>query len=199
MNPSFSLAKLLKKANVDVCFIMHHNTYVVNPPWTKRSFKGRINTTIECLKKEELKVMSLDVIYQTVIEYLYYDPYLYNETAKLKYKMNDIKGLEHTFYTCPSCKNETITSSYDILICTICNQKMHFDSYGKLDNKGIKHYLDISKEFKKREHQKDPSYTLSAPVDLYMYKDKIMKIVGSGTISLNLDRYLYELGGHKYA
>lgn len=25
-----------------------------------------------------------------------------------------------------------------------------------------------------------------------MYKDKIMKIVGSGTISLNQDRYLYE-------
>jgi hypothetical protein len=77
---------------VDVYFIKHHNAYVVNPPWTKRSFKGRINTMIECLKKEELKVMSLDVIYQTVIEYLYYDPYLYNETAKLKYKMNDIKA-----------------------------------------------------------------------------------------------------------
>jgi hypothetical protein len=31
---------------------------------------------------------------------------------------------------------------------------MHFGSYGKLDNKGIKHYLDISKELIKREHQK---------------------------------------------
>ncbi|MDY0210540.1 MAG: lysophospholipid acyltransferase family protein [Acholeplasma sp.] len=192
MKPSYSVAKLIKKAGVDVYFIKHHNAYMVNPPWTKKSFKGKIFTTIEKYPKLDIMADSVDVIYQKVIDHLHYDPFLYNQSKKERYRLNDIKGLEHIVYTCPKCLLETLVSNKHRLLCENCGHQMPFDRYGQLDQKGINHYLEISKDRLKACHEKDSNYTLTAKVQLEMIKDKKMRNVGSGRLTLNQTGYYYQ-------
>jgi 1-acyl-sn-glycerol-3-phosphate acyltransferase len=44
LKPAFSIAKFIKKANVNVYMVKHFGAGLVNPPWSKKSFKGRIET-----------------------------------------------------------------------------------------------------------------------------------------------------------
>lgn len=76
MKPTFSVAKLIKKAAVDVFIVKHQFPYLVNPPWTKKTFKGRMDTSIiKLLDKNDIKNLSELEIYNLVCEKLFHSPY----------------------------------------------------------------------------------------------------------------------------
>ena len=191
MPPNHAVAKLIKKAGVDVYFIKHHNAYMVNPPWTRKSFRGRIITTIEKYDKADIKNDSVDLIYQKVVDHLSYDPYLYNQIHQHKYRLNDIAGLEHICYTCPSCLYEGLNASKHDLVCPSCLATYRYDQYGKLGQTSISDFVNVSRQVLIDAYQENHDYQLSSPCQLQMFRDKKIKVVGQGIITLNYHTYHY--------
>lgn len=197
-NPlSFSIAKFLKKASVDVYIIKHKNAYLVNPPWTKKTFKGRIETEKELIiTKEHIEKLSLEQIFQIVTERLYFSTSSFNKEKKYVYKPNDIKGLENVIYQCPSCLHEGLESYKDRLVCPICKHELIYDSYGLLNQKELDAlFFDQAKRVQDEINQQK-EFELSSKVILQSIDKGMLKTVGFGRLTLTEDFYVYE-GSYK--
>ena len=97
-----AIGKLAKKANVPVYMTQHVGAYFINPPWSKKSFKGKMETIVDLIvSKEDLQVMSEDQINLKIREKLFFNSAAYNETAKRKYKLNDVSNLKSVIYQYP--------------------------------------------------------------------------------------------------
>ncbi|MDZ4197229.1 MAG: lysophospholipid acyltransferase family protein, partial [Candidatus Izemoplasmatales bacterium] len=46
---SKAIAKFIKKAQVNVYIVLHKGAYFVNPPWSKKTFRGRVDSTVSLL------------------------------------------------------------------------------------------------------------------------------------------------------
>jgi len=198
MNPlSFSIAKFLKKASVDVYTVKHKNAYLVNPPWTKKTFKGRIETEKELIiKKENLDFLSLEDIYQIVTEKLYFSTSSYNKEKKYTYRFSDIKGLENVIYQCPSCLHEGLESHKDRLLCPACQHEIVYDQYGMLNEKELDLYFYEQAKRVENEINYNHNYELSSKVILQSIDKDMLKTVGFGRLTLNKETYTYE-GSYK--
>lgn len=97
VNPA--IIKLIKKAGVPVYLIKHHNAYFANPPWTKKTYKGRIKTTVDILfSADDVKTYSEDELFKQFNNAFYHDPYAYNKLHNYKYRVRNISGLENLIY-----------------------------------------------------------------------------------------------------
>ena len=111
MKPSYSIAKFLKKADVDIFIIKHYGAGLVNPPWSNKTFKGKIETKeYLMLSQNELRNKSLDEIYDLVVKNLQYSNSNYVHKNHYSYRLNDIKNLENVIYQCPKCFHEGLIS-----------------------------------------------------------------------------------------
>lgn len=118
LEPSFAIAKLIKKANVPVYLIKHYNAYFVNPPWTKKTYAGRINTEVKLLLSlEEIKSLNDNQIFEKIKSELYHNPHLYNLDKLYRYRVRNIAGLEHLLYQCPTCKKDGLSVKNTTLYC----------------------------------------------------------------------------------
>ncbi|RJX24632.1 MAG: 1-acyl-sn-glycerol-3-phosphate acyltransferase, partial [Acholeplasma sp.] len=101
LTPAFSIAKFIKRAGVDLYVVKHMNAYLVNPPWSKKTFRGRIETEKYLLMtKDEVNALSERAIYQKITKSLYFSTSQFNLQKKYTYKLNDIKNLENVIYQC---------------------------------------------------------------------------------------------------
>jgi 1-acyl-sn-glycerol-3-phosphate acyltransferase len=197
-NPlSFSIAKFLKKASVDVYIVKHKNAYLVNPPWTKKTFKGRIETEKELIiTKENIEKLSLDQIYQIVTEKLHFSTSSFNKEKKYVYKSNNIKGLENVIYQCPSCLHEGLESHKDRLVCPICKHELIYDSYGLLNQQELDVLFFNQAKGVQDEINQQKEFELSSKVILQSIDKDMLKTVGLGRLTLTKDAYIYE-GSYK--
>jgi 1-acyl-sn-glycerol-3-phosphate acyltransferase len=99
---NMSIAKLLKKAKVDVYLAKHSGAYLVNPPWTKKTFPGRVTTEVKkILSKERLFEMSEQQIFDVIVAQLRFNVSEFNEVHQRSYRLNDISNLESVLYLRP--------------------------------------------------------------------------------------------------
>ena len=190
LKPPYAVAKLVKKANVDVFTVTHEGAYQVNPPWTKKSFKGKITTQVKrIIRKEELANLSSDSIYKIITDHLNIDTF--SQTALQTVKRVDIRGLEALINRCPSCKAIAIQGHKDMLKCLQCGHELRVDSTLRLNGKTIQSYYEHQTK-QLIEELKANTLTLNHPVILESYVKRRVKQVGRGTIKLDEMGYTYE-------
>lgn len=192
LEPAFSIAKFIKRAGVDVYLVKHHNAYLVNPPWSKKTFKGRIETHKALLMtKNEIKESSEAVIYEKIMSSLYFSTSQFNAEKKYKYKLNDIRNLENVIYQCPKCLHEGLIAHNDRLICPSCHHEMIYDTFGRLDQQGIDDLFFQQRDRLIENIEKDHSYSLKGTCRLQSFRDERLVEVGQGEISLDQHGYTY--------
>lgn len=191
--PPFAISKLIKKQAVDVFVVKHHNAYFVNPPWSKRSFKGKIFTTVErVLTKEQINYLSEAEIFHIINEKLEYHADLYNAKHKLQYKVNKIDNLENLLYHCPECKTDGLISVDTKLQCPNCKAEFNYNTFGKFEDFTISDLYFKQQQILQDMLDQNPNFSLSAKVALESYKDNKVVVVGSGTLTLTKSAYIYE-------
>ncbi|PKK99979.1 MAG: hypothetical protein CVV56_08485 [Tenericutes bacterium HGW-Tenericutes-1] len=193
LKPSFSIAKLLKKANVNVYIVKHFGAGLVNPPWTKKTFKGRIETIKELIiSKETLSQLSLDEIYKIVCDKLYYSAYQDNAIKKYKYKLNDISNLENVIYQCPKCLHEGLLSNHHQIICPACDNHLTYDAYGLLNGIGVDELFLNQEARVRQEIVSNKEYSLSGSTKVMSIRNQLLVVVGQGVLTIKNGEYIYE-------
>jgi len=193
LEPAYSIAKFLKKANVDVYIVRHKGAYFVNPPWSKKTFKGRIETEKFLMAKQnEIESMSLDEIYQMVCEKLYVSSSAFAKEKMYTYKKNDIANLENVIYQCPKCFHEGLEAHHDRLMCPACSHEMIYDAHGLLSGKGVDELFKLQEERVKHEVDQHPEYQIESPARLMSFRNNRLIDVGAGKVTLKRFQYIYE-------
>ncbi len=190
--PAFSIAKFIKKAGVDVYIVKHFGAGLVNPPWSKKSFKGRIETVKELILTKEISAeMDLKEIYRIVCDKLYYSSSEDNLLKKYKYKLNEIGNLENVIYQCPSCKHEGLVADRTKLICPICNNVLQYDYYGLLNGVGVDHLFSMQENHVRKQIDESEDFELSGNTRLMTFRDNKLVEVGKGILLVKNFEYIY--------
>ncbi len=193
LEPAFAIAKFLKKANVDVYIVRHKGAYFVNPPWSKKTFRGRIETEKFIMAKQhEIESMSLDEIYHLVCEKLYVSSSAFAKEKMYTYKKNDIANLENVIYQCPKCLHEGLQAQYDRLKCPKCSHELIYDKHGLLNGEGVDELFKLQEQRARHEVDTNPDYQITSRATLMSFRNLRLVEVGSGSVTLKRFQYIYE-------
>lgn len=190
---AYSIAKLIKRANVDVYIVRHFGPGLVNPPWSKKTFSGRIETEKSIMAtKDEIAQMSLDHIYETVCQHLMISQGVFAKEKGYTYRLRPINNLENVIYQCPKCLNEGLISKTYHLECPACHHILRYDHHGLINNEPLDvHFEQQALRVEKMIHD-DPNFELSANARLQSFRQQRLVDVGRGTIKLNQEGYVYQ-------
>ncbi|MGD9909891.1 MAG: lysophospholipid acyltransferase family protein [Candidatus Izemoplasmatales bacterium] len=191
MNPA--IGKLLKKAKVPVYIVKHKFAYLVNPPWSTKTFAGKIETVVDQIaSKEDLNHLSVEEINLLVKESLYFNTHEENEIQRNEYIVQDIDNLESVIYRCPSCHQEHLFTKGNQLICPDCHASFEYDVYGKIGGFRLDSLYHLQEQALQNEIDQNKEFTMSSPVRLEMFRDNNIVDVGEGTLTLSRNLYLFE-------
>ncbi|HPG42680.1 MAG TPA: lysophospholipid acyltransferase family protein [Acholeplasmataceae bacterium] len=192
LKPSFSIAKFLKKAAVDVYIVKHEGAGIVNPPWNKKTYPGLIKTSYHHLcTPDELQKLSLDDIYNKVYDALYFEPSTYLNNSHHIYKDQSIEGLEHVIYECPSCLKEGLVSKNQQLVCPSCGMTLTYHS-GLLEQKGVDLWFKEQETRLRKIIDQMEEYKISSSVELQSFRKGKLITVGYGELTLDREKYTYQ-------
>ncbi|HOE15598.1 MAG TPA: lysophospholipid acyltransferase family protein [Candidatus Paceibacterota bacterium] len=190
--PPFVISKLIKKQAIDVFIVKHHNAYFVNPPWSKRSFRGRIDTTVEkILTKEMIMTMNESQIFDMIKEKLDYHADSYNDVHRYRYHVKPIDNLENLVYHCPKCGTDGLVSNKNTLCCLKCGLILKYNSFGRFDDYTISELYFKQQSVIEKQIEEDPNFTLSGKVVLESYRNNRVERVGKGFLTITKDAYTY--------
>ncbi len=190
---SMAIAKLLKKAKVDVYVVRHRGAYLVNPPWSKKNFPGRILTDVELvLSKDRLAGLTDAEIHTAVAACLAFNVSEFNATNRFKYRLNDIANLESVLYRCPRCGHEHLKNDGKNLLCSACGNTLAYDRYGLVGGLRIDDMYHAQEATMLARIEADPVFSLTAPVRLESFRDERLVEVGTGVLTLSRSGYVYE-------
>jgi 1-acyl-sn-glycerol-3-phosphate acyltransferase len=189
----FAIAKLIKKAKVDVYLAKHQGAYLVNPPWTHKSFPGRIHTDLErILTSESLSEWSEQAIYDVIVAKMKFNVFEFREAHPGTYRWKDLSNLESVIYRCPRCGDESMTSDHLLLRCPQCGNQLRMDRFGKLGGERIDVLYRSQEQAMRKRIEDHPDFRLSHAVRLESFRGNRLVEVGSGTLTLSQSEYLYE-------
>ncbi len=190
---SFAIAKLIKKAKVDVYVIAHESACLVDPAWSKKSFRGKIYTEMKkILTSNDLIHLSEKEIYDVIVNELAINSDAVNQIKKRKFKGNNVKGLNNIIYHCNKCGHIGLEVHKNQLICPSCQHTRTYDYYGLLDGKTIHDTYYDQKQLFKAELDRDSSFSLKSDVILESYQDDLIKPLGEGEFTLSINGYHYQ-------
>lgn len=189
---SFSIAKLIKKAEVPVYIVKHYNAYLSNPPFNQLSYGGRVDTKMSLLLSVEMiNASSEEEIYQLINEQLYHNPFAYNRIKRYKYRKKPLSNLDLIIYECPSCHKETIKVINRSILCTSCQYEATIDEYWQLPSTSIYELYENQRLSLKKRLESDPAFSLIAPVVLQSFRNDKLVEVGKGELKLSKEGYVY--------
>lgn len=190
-NPS--IVKLVKKAKVPVYAITHKGAYLVNPPWTKKTFAGKVQTEVELiLTKADIMNLSDVDISDRINNHLMFNTHEYNETARMRTKLNDITNLESVIYHCPVCGADDLTTTKKALICPACKSEFVYDNYGKVGGYRLDLLYREQERLIAEQFEKNPEFAMTSEVWLEGYQGKRVKEIGYGTLILDQNGYHFQ-------
>lgn len=197
-------AKVLKWFKADIYVARVNGTYLTNPKWAKVKRKGEI--TIELYKlasQEEFNALSDEDAARLVTDHLSFDAYRHNDEKKVYYKNGDnVEGLEHVLYKCPSCGSEFTmwVRGKNKLCCEECGYTVKSDNYGILslvgDGEPIykypsdwHNYIEESVYEFVKEH---PNFYYETQAEIHAINEKKHRYepIGKGTISFDFDKFV---------
>lgn len=187
-----NIAKLIKKAGVRVYVVKHHHAYFVNPPWSKRTFKGRIQTTVEeIFAPSVLQQLSVHEILTTVQHKLDYNASRYLLTHPQTFKVAPINGLENVLYRCPRCGKDSLVAQGTQLHCVDCKHDFQFTPSGTLDVYRLDDLYRKQVDVLRHRITSSIRFTLTATVSLEMSNGRRVQKVGKGELTLTPEAYEY--------
>jgi len=193
LTPSFSIAKFIKKAKVDVYVVKHQNAYFVNPPWSKKSFPGRIETIKKLIiQKDKLAEMSLSEIYDLVVSEIYFNAAQFNKEFKYTYRLTDIANLKNVIYQCPKCSFEGLEARKTHLFCPNCHSEFVYSIHGQIGNYDIDALWTHQEETVQHQILENQDYQLSSFVKLECFKNHRLVEVGEGILTLDRNQYRFD-------
>ena len=188
-----AIAKLVKKTKVPVYAVIHQNAYLVNPPWTKKTFKGKIESNVTLIaSKEQVETLSEEELNTLIKDKMYFNTHEYNETRKMQVRLNSVKNLESVIYHCPVCGKDNLYTDDHALHCPDCDATFVYDQYGQIGGYRLDTLYRLQEKSFKQAIDSDPDFIMKSPVRLESYRDGRVKDVGSGTLTLNRFKYLFE-------
>lgn len=193
LRPPFGISKLLKKARVPVYVVLIKNAYLRNPPWTEKTFHGKVySSLIKLFDPEDIDALSEKELFQKVSEAIYFNAGDYNRQHRLQYRVQPIQGLEPLLYACPECHAEGIQAEGHTLVCPQCHHRLVYDHHGFLNGKSIYEWFEQQRLSLEATLQNNADYVLQEHVQLIRYHHHQLKPVGEGILTLSKDAYVYE-------
>jgi len=187
-NPA--IVKLIKKAKVSVYSVRHMGAYLVNPPWTKKSYAGRIETDIDLIvSSDEIMNLSEIEIEKRINDRLVFNTHEYNEHKKMRVKLKDIDNLESIIYHCPVCANDHLESRNTKLFCPDCKSEFIYDAFGKVGGYRLDKLYREQERLIAKKIEDDPNFSMSAEVRLEGYRNNRVKDIGNGKLTLGVLGY----------
>lgn len=197
------IVKLLKMCKADVYTIQTNGSYLAYPKWATAKRKYPISSKIKMtLTKEELKSLSLDECYEKILSDLNVLDREYQKEKMIPIKCEDrALGLENILYICPKCgKKYTTYTKGNEIICSNCNNTIHYNKYGFLEGVGDDYVLFQDEalwyNYQKRyimNELKNGNYSLKSTVDLYSNSINEYKLecVGHGILEYDGEKLVY--------
>jgi len=201
-----STAKLIKKAGVTLITYRVEGGYPTMPRWSKSIRPGRMTGVIgNIYEPEQLKIMTVDEIYNKICEDLYVNSVTMSDRYEYKGKTL-AENLETALFICPKCNGiSTYTSKNDMFTCT-CGVKLKYDTHCRLNDMEHKDFPFISvlewdkwqrewviNNITKLKENPDTVITSDINQDLYTYTDnETTEHILTGTMALYPDRFVFK-------
>jgi 1-acyl-sn-glycerol-3-phosphate acyltransferase len=193
LKPPYAIAKLIKKAKVNVYVCQLQNAYLYAPPWSKRIFKGKVTARLKLLLNQEAVAnLTEPEIFSQVEKGLYFNTGEFNRQSKRTYKVQPIDGLEPLLYQCPSCLVEGMEVNQHQLVCPACRHSLTYDSFGLLNQKSVYQWFELQRQRLEEVIAKQPDYAISSRVRLVRYHGSKLAQVGEGVLRINRQKYDYQ-------
>ncbi len=132
----YSTAKLIKSLKIPVVTTLLEGAGLTRPRWARSSRTGMINLKYSVLfTPEDIKKMSLDEIYQGIIDGIHFNEYEWQEKNMIRFKGRNLaEYLDMFLVVCPRCKALcSLHSHKDTLSCTQCGYAVNYNEYGFLE------------------------------------------------------------------
>ena len=119
-----SLAKLIRMFGVTALFVHLEGGFAHQPRWADHKRKGNVVVNVKhFLTPEQMAVMDIDTLQDTVREYLRFSNDEWKETVPYDYRSpKRAEGLQRLFYLCPACNAiDSMKTAENRITCTKCN------------------------------------------------------------------------------
>lgn len=133
INPS--IIKLIKMMKVDVYGVRYLGAYMSKPRWCKSLRKGQVDIeTYKLFDVEEIKELSVESLYEKMMEQLTYNEFEWQEQAMIPFMGKDLaEYIERVLYLCPFCHSfNTLHSEGNHFSCTRCQSEFTYNEYGQI-------------------------------------------------------------------
>ncbi len=145
----FSTVKLFKKFKLDVVICKTNGSYLAAPRWGEKiTQNGLLELNFKVLfKAEELEKLSLEYIYETLVEEMKFNDFDWNRERRYLYKPKKrALGVENYVYVCPKClSHQTITTSKNDIYCSKCGKIAYFNEYSLISGLNFDNLVDWNK------------------------------------------------------
>lgn len=182
-NIEFATMKLIKKLKVDVVVCNVKGGYLSKPRWAEGKRKKRIVHMDYhiVIKKEELKALSLDEIYEKISKAMYHNAYDFQRIHMHKHPGKELaKGLENILYVCPECQGiNTLETFGNTIVCSACQNQGLMNEYGFIE--GFQFDNTIDWDYYQRGFQKElRASTIKSSGMLYFvrFEDSVKELQG---------------------
>ncbi len=142
----YATAKLIKKQKIDVVCVKTKGAYFAKPRWRKTKTK-KPYMEIEMFTLftgKQLIDLSVEEIYEKMIDSYYQNDYEWNKDKKIVYKgKKRLEGAQRVIYGCPKCGSiNTIKTSGDTITCENCNLLGTINDYGFIEGTKYDNFID---------------------------------------------------------
>ncbi len=192
-----STAKMIKKLGCALVTYKLKGGYFASPMWSGASIrKGEVKgDVVNVYTMEQLQSMSVDEIYNVIVNDLYEDAYASQLESPKRYKhKRRAERMENLLFICPECgERDSITSSGDTFGCTKCGMSVKYDEFGMLDHPEFKTVKGLS-DWQHLKVNKDVANSVSYFAENGTLKtvdnDHIEHFVTSGRVEMNADKLI---------
>lgn len=146
----FPTAKLIKSLKLPLVTAVLKGAALARPRWATHSRHGQITVEFEVrLTAEEVMALSVEEIYQEIVQGLAHDEYQRQEQQTRPYTGKRLaERIERFLFICPHChKIGTLQSEDDLLTCKLCNYQTRYTEYGYFEPQSDQLYFSNPKEW----------------------------------------------------
>lgn len=146
----YSTAKLIKLLNIPVVTAKFKGGHLAHPRWAKHYRKGKIKLSYDLLfSVEDLGSLSVEQIYQKLVDVLDHDEFAYQTQKMLPYRGKKLaEKLEYFLFACPNCQSlDRMESSNNKLYCKQCGHVVEYTEYGSFQPVDSDIYYDSPRDW----------------------------------------------------
>ncbi len=131
-----AIGKLVKKSGAALVTYRFKGMYFCTPRWGKILRRGKTSgSVINVYTKKQLEFMSVEEVYNHILEDLYEDAYATQKNNPVRFSSKTrAEGIESALFLCPQCKAiGSIHSKRQFFWCNKCGSRSEYNEYGYLE------------------------------------------------------------------